>query len=348
MTGALLSDHNWSAALEQQAKDTLDFTRRWLDLIADVYGYQATALTTTGPAGEITGYLPLCVIRGAFGRRRVVAIPFSDTCPLLTQDDTTTNELVNQAILLAQQEKARYLELRTGVSGALAARPDLVEQNLYVHHRLPLQADSDVMWSTMRKEVQKRIKKARRLDVRVRAAETLDDVDRFYHLHLLTRSKKQGMPAQPRRFFHEMWERFAPSGAMRLLLAEHEGAPVAAIVLLASGQTLKWAYTASDARYLHLAPVNLLVWEAMAWGGAQGYVTLDLGRTARDNDGLMEFKRRLGAVADPLPYYYFPHVAGMAATAETSWRVQTLTACWRRLPLWLSEPVGGYLYKHLG
>lgn len=348
MTGALLSDHNWSAALEQQAKDTLDFTRRWLSLIADVYGYRATALTTTGPVGEITGYLPLCVIQGAFGRRRVVAIPFSDTCPLLAQDDATTNELVDQAISLARQEKARYLELRTGASGTLAARPDLVEQNLYVHHHLPLQADGDALWSTVRKPVQRQVKKARKLGVQARAAKTLNDVDRFYHLHVLTRSKKQGMPAQPRRFFHEMWKTFAPSGAMRLLLAEHEGAAIAAIVLLASGRTVKYAYGASDERYLHLAPVNLLMWEAMAWGGAQGYVTLDLGRTARDNDGLMEFKHRLGAVADPLPYYYYPRVAGMAATAETSWRAQALTACWRRLPLWLSEPVGGHLYEHLG
>jgi CelD/BcsL family acetyltransferase involved in cellulose biosynthesis len=348
MTGSVLSDHNWRTTDEQQIQDTLNFNRQWLDLIAEVYGYQVISPTTFGPDGNTTGYLPLCAIHGAFGRQRLVAAPFSDSCPLLAQNDATANELVDQAIRLTRQRKARYLELRMGANDALAAHPDLVEHNLYVRHWLPLDEDHDTMWSALRAPVQKRIKKSRRLGVQVRLAQGLDDIDRFYQLHLLTRSKKHGMPAQPRRFFQELWRTFAAQGAMRLLLAEHEGVPVASIILLASGRTFKCLYTASDERYLYLAPVNQLMWTAMTWGGSQGFETLDLGRTARDNLGLMEFKRRLGGIEEPLPYYYYPRVAGLAATAESSWKTRTLTACWKRLPLWLAEPWGGYLYKYLG
>ena len=39
---------------------------------------------------------------------------------------------------------------------------------------------------------------------------------------------------------------------------------------------------------------------------------LDLGRTARENFGLMEFKRGWGAIEEPLTYYYFPRCAGLA------------------------------------
>lgn len=348
MRDSVLSEHKWCTTLEQQGTDTLNFNRRWLSLIAELYGYQVTSLTTIGPEGDITGYLPLCAIQGAFRRQRLVALPFSDSCPLLAQDDATAHELIDQAIRLTQQREARYLELRTGVNDILAARPDLVAQNLYVRYYLPLDRDVDAMWSALRKQVQQKIKKSRKLGLQVRLAQTQDDVDCYYQMHLRTRSKKHGMPAQPRQFFQGLWNAFAAQGVMQVLLAEYEGIPIAGAVLLASGQTVRHAYGASDERYLYLAPNNLLMWTAMTWGGAQGFKILDLGRTARDNHGLMEFKRLLGGIEEPLPYYYHPRVAGLAATAESSWKTRALTACWKRLPLLLTEPVGGYLYKHLG
>jgi lipid II:glycine glycyltransferase (peptidoglycan interpeptide bridge formation enzyme) len=120
------------------------------------------------------------------------------------------------------------------------------------------------------------------------------------------------------------------------------------MVLIASGSTVRYAYGASDERYLQLAPNNLLLWEAIEWACSQGYQTLDLGRTARDNAGLMAFKRSWGAVEEPLPYYYAPRVAGLAATSEQSRKFRMLTACWRRLPLPVADALGGVLYKHLG
>ena len=58
----------------------------------------------------------------------------------------------------------------------------------------------------------------------------------------------------------------------------------------------------------------------------------------------MEFKLGRGAIKEPLPYYYYPHMGGLALEVEASWRFRLLTSCWKRLPLWLA----GSLYKHLG
>jgi lipid II:glycine glycyltransferase (peptidoglycan interpeptide bridge formation enzyme) len=156
------------------------------------------------------------------------------------------------------------------------------------------------------------------------------------------------MPAQPQRFFLELWDRFAASAAMHVLLAEYQGAVIAGMILFASGTTMRYAYGASDEAYLHLAPNNLLMWTAILQGCAEGYQLLDMGRTACDNDGLMEFKRRWGAIKEPLPYYYYPRVAGLASTSERSWKYQFLTAGWKHLPLPVAGPLGGHLYKHLG
>jgi hypothetical protein len=90
------------------------------------------------------------------------------------------------------------------------------------------------------------------------------------------------------------------------------------------------------------------MWTAIEWGGTHGYETLDLGRTACDNEGLMEYKRRWGAIKELLPYYYYPHITGLTATSESSWKFRMLTTCWKQLPLPVAASLGGYLYKHLG
>jgi len=176
----------------------------------------------------------------------------------------------------------------------------------------------------------------------------MGDMGAYYHLHLLTRSRKHGMPAQPQRYFREVWERLGATGGVRLLLAEYEGAVIAGMVLFVSGATARYAYGASDERFLRLGPNDALMWAAISWASQAGYRRFDMGRTARDNPGLAQFKRNWGAVEEPLPYYYAPEVAGLASTSEMSWKYRALTACWRRLPLPVSARLGGALYRHLG
>ncbi len=348
MTSIFSSGFRWSNLLEQETKNSFYYNQAWLDLITKLYGYSLSLLTTTNAAGHITGMLPLCFMKSPLTGRRLVSLPFSDHCPLLAVDEASANALVDQAIDLARQKRVRYMELRTGINETLAQRPELCAGNLYVRWLLPLNPDPDVVWSGLRKPVQRQIKKSQNLGAQVRIAQQREDMAHYYRLHLQTRSKKQGMPAQPQQFFFGLWDTFGTNGTMQLLLAEYEGVVIAGMILLASGTTVRYAYGASDERFLNLAPNNLLMWEAITWGCLHGFQTLDLGRTAFDNEGLMEFKRRWGAIQEPLPYYYYPHIGGLAATSEQSWKFRLLTACWKRLPLPVARSLGGHFYKHLG
>ncbi len=348
MTNTLLLDTDVNTFIQQQTRESFYYSEEWLKLITELYGYALIPLTTVNAAGQINGYLPLCSMQSPLTGQRLVSLPFSDFCPLLASDEASANDLVERAIHLAQQHRAKYLELRSGVNATLAKRADLVEDNLYVRWVLALEVDAGAQWSALRKPVQRQIKKAQNQGVQVRFASTRKEVRHYYDLHLLTRSKKHGMPAQPLNFFLGLWDAFATSGAMQVLLAEYQGAIIAGMVLFASGSTVRYAYGASDERYLALAPNNLLLWSAIEWGSAHGYASFDLGRTARDNEGLMEYKRRWGASMEPLPYYYYPQMQGLAATPESSWKYRVLTGCWKRLPLPVAKTLGGRLYKHLG
>jgi FemAB-related protein (PEP-CTERM system-associated) len=343
-----ITDPGLSTFVEQHAKEPLYYSQAWLDLITRLYGYTSILLTATNALGRMSGLLPLCSIQSPFTGRRLVSLPFADCCPLLAEDEESADALIDQAIQLAQAQKAKYLELRTGRDDLLARRRDLTEGNLYVRWLIPLNSDPDSIWSVLRKPVQHQVKKSSKQGVQVRIAQQREDLLHYYRLHLQTRCKKHGMPAQPRSYFFALWDTFAKSGAMQLLLAEYEGTVIAGMIVLASGSTMRYAYGASDERFLSLAPNNLLVWTAIKLGCTQGYETFDLGRTAADNQGLMEFKRRWGAIQEPLSYYYYPQMEGLASTSESSWKFRLLTGCWKRLPVAMAESVGGYLYKHLG
>jgi FemAB-related protein (PEP-CTERM system-associated) len=332
----------------QNIRDAYARDQVWLDLLSRLYGYTPIQLTTRNAQDQVTGYLPLCTMQSPLTGRRLVSLPFTDECPLLAVDQASANALVDQAIDLARERRARYIELRAGSNEILANRAELVAGDLYVRWVMPLTAEPDQVWQGLRKPVQHQVKKARKLGVRAFVAQKREEVEHYYRLHLLTRSKKHGMPAQPRSYFYGLWDAYAAGGGMQLLLAEHEGNIIAGMILRASGDSIHYAYGASDERFLNLAPNNLLMWEAIALGCRQGYATFDFGRTARDNEGLMEFKRRWGAIQEPLIYYYYPHVQGLASTSEQSLKFRLLTTCWRRVPLRLAGPLGGYLYKHLG
>jgi hypothetical protein len=336
--------------IEEQTKDaSLYYSRAWLDLITTLYGHRIIPLLTTNQVGQVTGFLPLCLIRSPLTGRRLVALPYSDYCPLLASDDNTANELITRAIDLAHQYKVRYLELRAGPNEALAKRTDLVETDLCVRPLLSLPADSDVAWSRLRKPVQQQINKSRKLGVQVRIAQRREEVAHYYRLHLQTYSKKHGVPAQPAQFFYSLWDSFAANGTMQLLLAEYQGQTIAGMIIIVSGnKAVKCAYGASDKRYLYLAPNNLLMWTAITWGCEHDYRVLDMGRTARTNEGLMEYKRRWGAVPEPLPYYtYYPTATEQVGTSGQSRKMYFFSNCWKHLPVAITGPLGGCLYRHM-
>lgn len=348
VTSTLPMSTSWHTSIEVQAKNSFYYDQRWLEMLTTFYGYRITCLTSTDEEGRAISFLPLCFVNSPLTGRRLVSLPFSDQCPLLAVDEASATDLVEQAIRLARQQKVKYLELRTGVNELLAQRSDLIESNLYVNWSLPLTDRTEDVWSQLRKPVQRQIKKSQKQNVQIRMGEKRDDMFLYYNLHLQTRAKKHGMPVQSRKYFTTLWDTFTASGTLRLLLAEYEGNTIAGIIVFASGTTLHYAYGASDEKYLKLAPNNLLFWSAITWGCEHGYKVLDLGRTARDNEGLMEFKRRWGAIEEPLPYYYYPRTAGLASTSESSHKFRLFTTAWRKLPLVVTAPLGTWLYKHMG
>src|SRR5258708_6586354 len=102
---------------------------------------------------------------------------------------------------------------------------------LYGYTVIPLTATNST--------VQRQIKKSQSLGVQVRVAQQGKEMAHYYQLHQRTRCRKHGMPAQPQRFFSELWDAFAPGDVMQVLLAEYQGSVIAGMILFAYGTTVR-------------------------------------------------------------------------------------------------------------
>jgi CelD/BcsL family acetyltransferase involved in cellulose biosynthesis len=299
----------------------------WARLLGDTYGYPAYALAVEDEAGKLSAGVPVLEVRG--GRR--VALPYTDTCAPLA---VTAADLASLSRALAA---AGDVEVRGAVPGADT-------QAVAVSHLLALDPDPQRLFASFKKtQIRQPIGKAERDGVVVRLAESRHDlVGTFYDLHLQTR-RRLGVPVQPRRFFELLWYRMLEPGHGFVLVAELEGAPVAAGVFLAHNGTVIYKFGASDEGSLRVRPNHLLIWHAIQRACERGDRTFDFGRSDLGNAGLRSFKTAWGASERPLVHSQFGAAAALAGDGLAA---RALAPVIRRSPSWVCRGLGELLYKY--
>lgn len=124
------------------------------------------------------------------------------------------------------------------------------------------------------------------------------DVHRFHTLYVETASR-DGFAPRPESYFHQMWHAFDGGNArsrLRLLLAELDGQPLAAALVITTGARDTYVYGASTEAHRDVRAANALHWHALADAAARGCRLYDLrgiGDTLDDDEtlaGLLRFK----------------------------------------------------------
>jgi CelD/BcsL family acetyltransferase involved in cellulose biosynthesis len=296
-----IDDPRWLRFIENQGDATVFHHPAWSRLLVKSYGHRAYLLVQPAAGGEITAGLPVLEMRGWLGRaRRLRALPFTDHCPPLALTPHHLRRFANELVRWKQAQAVQRLT----VHGELPDGNGIELANRALRHVLPLDGGAGALQEQLRGgPIERAIRKAQRQRVQVRISRSLDDLELFYRLHLLTR-RRLGVPVQPHRFIRTLWTTVLGAGLGFVVVASHDGAPIAASLFLAWNGNLIYKYGASDARYWGLRPNQLVIWTAIEWACRRGYRLLDLGRTDFDNRGLRDFKNRWGAVEQPLVYSY--------------------------------------------
>ncbi len=336
----------WEGFVEDHSEGTLYHLPAWSDLLHQCYGFQPICLALEADDGTLDGILPLALVASPVTGRRLVSLPCTNTAGPLGRPEIDPERLVSAAIDVALRERCRYVEIRGRAARDGYDLQPLVRHDYYGTFILNLQENGRAGSTQVDKRARRGVTRAAREGVEVRFLDDRTAPDVFYRLNLLTR-RKHGVPPQPLTYFQELWSTLRPRNGIEILAAEYQGKAVASIVLTIFKDTVTYAYGASDVDYLRHSPNHALFNAALTWARDRGYRCFDFGRTAPDNEGLMEFKRQWGATFVPLPYFYWPGRGGFVSESEGSWKHRLFTMAWRRLPLPVTAVVGPPLYRHL-
>jgi len=281
-------DPLWDA-LVGQAESSVFHSPRWIRTLSDTYGWVISANLLLDQEGKPRAGIAFCRIDDLFGKR-IVSLPFSDYCDPLVTDPGAWNLLLD--VLLPEHCPITMRCLRNGIP--------LSDQRLSVAkqakwHGVDLRPELDALWLGLHDSCRRAIKKSQREGVRIRLAQSEDDLRMFFDLHLKVRKYKYGLLAQPFRFFQNIWRHFVEAHQGFLLLAEVQEKVVAGDFFLVWKDTLYYKFNASDPDELSHRPNDLLTWVGIERAKAQGLAFLDFGLSDWDQEGLARYKRKFGA-----------------------------------------------------
>jgi CelD/BcsL family acetyltransferase involved in cellulose biosynthesis len=342
--GKASDEEKWDEFVRSHPKGSPFHLTCWIRMIQKTYSFEPLLYAYINGTGSISGIFPFFMVKGPFGGTRVVSLPFSDYCGPLFDDEFEESESLIK-IIEEYKNRVKCIEIRSKMSNAHGL--DCFCH--YKRHVLKLLPDPVQLLTTMdKKTIQRCIKRAEKLGVKIREENNERGLEEFYRLNQLTR-KKHGVPSQPKSFFKNLFDQVILSGNGYILLATIDSKVISGAVFLRFKDTVYYKYNASDPEYLSkMTPNHLLTWRAIEQACLEGYSSFDFCRTSPDNLGLMRYKEMWGADPLDLPYYFYPQVKGATSMEGSGLLYRIFTSAWRALPDSLVEAIGPKIYRFMG
>lgn len=330
-----LDDPEWTSFVDAAAEAGPFHDPSWARTLADAYRFEAGALLVRDESDRVLAGLPAIVLGRR--RRRLVSLPFTDWCAPLLAPGADPSRLGAALERLRADAGLDSIEVRGVLPGGHA------EANGH-RHVLALGPDPEpVLAGTSSSRVRRKLKRAAKAGVEVRRdAGAGGLLEHFYPLHVATR-RRLGVPVQPRRFFEALGRDVLERGRGLTATAFLDGRAVSSAVFMAANDRLVYKFSASSRDVGDVGGAQAVVWEAARWGCANGYTSLDFGRTEAGNEGLRAFKSSWGSEEHELTYTFF---ADSPPRGRSERLEQVLGAVIRRSPEFVTRAIGRAAYRH--
>lgn len=334
------TDKRWLSFLVDNDQAGIFHHPAWSQVLAECYGYRSFVCSVLDDKGAIKAGVPVMEIRSSLTGRRWVALPFSDHCRPLFDDEESLARLTDYFAEAYSAQTIPSIEL----NWEYPSRSLIQFYSDHVLQTIDLLPDAGEVFSRIKPKYRRTVRIAEREGVHVEWGDTYEHLDAFYELHLLTR-RRLGVPIQPRKFFRLLWENVLKRDLGFLLLAYKDGLCLAGAIFLHWRKTVTYKYSASSGVDRKLGATDCILWKAIDWACDNGYTSLDLGRTARSNEGLRFYKKRWRSEEVPLVYSYLGRKPTQPPGGKLMSIMQTVI---RHSPTWVCRVAGEVLYRHFG
>jgi Acetyltransferase (GNAT) domain len=334
----------------------------WVRTLSAEYNRGIVILACQSQSGRLAGIFPLMKTRGVplslFGglaKARLSSLPRTPIAGPLSTSPEALRMLLGAAIERVSQKRSVQLQVKTEgpLPGDFAGDFSGVPWRKSFVLALPEDPRELRIGSSgpRRKHIRSSVKRAASLGVRVRIADSEDDLQRWYKIYLRT-MRRVIVPPRSLRCFSAMWKYMAPLGLMKVMLAERHSHGktelLAGSIFLMHGRRVFYAFSACPAEYFPLQPNDLIQWEAIHWAASSGFREYDLGEVPNDAQQLAAYKAKWGGEERLLYRYYYPQMMSASRdSAVLSRRQKLLQRIWQQLPLPVTAHLGDLIYSYL-
>jgi hypothetical protein len=332
---------DWDDLLIRNGDHNYFHSSSWAKVLEYTYGHRAVYHAILGESG-IQALVPLMEIRSVLFGKRGVSLPYTDHCPPFQSKDGNVSILLTKTIEYGVRCGWKYIEWRDGKH----FHADVAPWELYDVHEVDLDRSEAEIYSTLEASNRRNIRNSMRQGVSIHFSWSMSSFQRFCQLHLLTR-KRHGLPIQPQAFFNNLFAHAISQNRGVVALALHHNRAIAGALFLYYGNTALFKFGASDKRYQHLRPNNLLMWEAIRWFKWQRYSVLNLGRSEITNAGLLRYKRAWGAKERKIKYCRLDFLKGIYLSKKSDRNIVFRRAL-SKLPVRVLQLIGSLSYRHFG
>lgn len=328
----------WDGFAERMGAGSFCHLFAWKEILERAYSLVCRFLVARS-SKEIVGLLPLVVVRGPLGERRVVSVPFLDQGGVLSADPDGIVGLKKTALAFAAETQAKGVDFR----GPGSENHKLTATD---RHRFLLKfGDSEeALWSSIGSKVRNQIRKAEKSGLRTDQVDSAE-LPRFYSV-FARNMRDLGSPVHSLRFFEEMVRELGPRLRLFVTVSNSDKDVAGAVAIrFASTVTVPWASALRSAR--RDCPNHSLYWAILSSALRDGAREFDFGRSTVGT-GTYHFKKQWGAEPQPLVWNSFdpdgrPQEPRLLSAAGNP----SIAKLWSHLPLPIANFLGPRIRRRL-
>ncbi len=297
--------------------------------------------------GECTGGLAVFLVKSWLTGNRLVSVPWACYGDPLVDSPEEFNEVLDRAVGIARECKARYLEIRAGNAASVLHSANMTPVYSEKRHFLNLAQGIDAIWDGLNtKSIKQRIARANRCGIKVRSDVSEGTISSFYAVFVEHR-RRLGLPPQKPEYFHNILRHMVPRNLAQYWVADLQGQCVGGVCCLLFNGTMVITYTAVHEDYRRCGVGQYLYWSVICAASQGGVKVIDLGKTASSSKGLLSFKRAWGGVEVDTPVFYYPELKGVSLyNDEKRLSYRAMRGFWRLAPRRVSQIASRFFYRH--
>lgn len=259
--------------------------------LKSAYGWDAQRVALANTDGDITAGAQLLFRRLPLGLGTMAYLPMG---PLLS-DETDAKALWQAVDAAARSGGARFIKWEPGIYLEGETEPNFAALDFHESAQtiqpprtilIDISGDDDTIMGRMNQGTRRKIRQSYKKGVRFYHA-VPEDMDTFNTLMQTTGERNEFGVHEP-GYYEMAYNLFVPAGDATVILAEHEGDPLAAIMVYALGDFAWYISGASSSHKRNLMASYGIQWEAIQWARERGCRFYDMWGIPDEDQATLE------------------------------------------------------------